>query len=603
MSESLLLGHRWAGGEGNMRTALRQSPGQRPPGRLMVMAGVLAIVLWGPGEPKAAEQPSGPSKSLPGRRWALLIGVDQYKRLVPLDYCGNDVRALGQRLTAAGFEPDRVVVLHNKADSLDFQPLKANIEEQIKLVLGSAKEGDLVLVAFSGHGIQLAGRSYLCPYEANLEDPATLVPLEGVFRALEDCPAAVKLFVVDACQNEEVQRGERTAAAARAASDFGKWLGEVPPPKGTLLVTSCAPGEKSWEAKEFQHGVFMHYLLEGLEGRADSNGNGMLTLSELFAYASDRTQTYVRKKHEALQRPRLRGDIVDFPLVENVRPKAFTNSIGMKLVLIPAGEFLMGSPESDRNADDDEKPQHRVRITRPFYLGAYEVTVGQFRKFVEDTGYKTDAEKDGQGGVGYNAEKNELEGRKPQYSWQNTGFAQGDEHPVVNVSWNDAVAFCEWLSRKEGKKYRLPTEAEWEYACRAGTTTRYYCGDDPEGLAEVGNVADAAAKAKFPGWRFTIEARDGYVFTAPVGRFRPNGFGVYDMHGNVWEWCADWYDGEYYGRSPVDDPPGPSSGAFRVFRGGGWLSGAAGVRAADRDHGGPGIRYYDLGFRVCREGE
>ena len=133
-----------------------------------------------------------------------------------------------------------------------------------------------------------------------------------------------------------------------------------------------------------------------------------------------------------------------------------------------------------------------------------------------------------------------------KYSWRNTGFEQTDEHPVVNVSWNDAVAFCKWLSKKEGKTYRLPTEAEWEYACRAGTTTRYYSGDDPETLAKVGNVADAALKAKFPDWKYTIKASDGYVFTAPVGKFKPNAFGLYDMHGNAWQWCADWYGEEYY---------------------------------------------------------
>ncbi len=109
---------------------------------------------------------------------------------------------------------------------------------------------------------------------------------------------------------------------------------------------------------------------------------------------------------------------------------------------------------------------------------------------------------------------------------------------MVNVSWNDAVAFCKWLSKKEGNTYRLPTEAEWEYACRAGTTTRYYSGDDPETLAKVGNVADATAKAKFPDWKYTIKASDGYVFTSPVGSFQPNAFGLYDMHGNAWQWCA-----------------------------------------------------------------
>ncbi len=292
-----------------------------------------------------------------------------------------------------------------------------------------------------------------------------------------------------------------------------------------------------------------------------------------------------------------------------------TNSIGMKLVLIPAGEFLMGSAESpeevgrvfrDYGTPDaltfaDEHPQHRVRITRPLYLGVYEVTVGQFRQFVQATRYQTDAEK-GTGGF-HGAYGMDPKTGEPDlfadYSWRNAGFEQTDEHPVVNVSWNDAAAFCEWLSRKESREYRLPTEAEWEYACRAGTTTRYYHGDDPEGLATVGNVADATLQMHFPRYDWTLKARDGYVFTAPVGQFKPNAFGLYDMHGNVSEWCADWFGSGYYGKSPTDDPQGPASGSERADRGGGWSLGAGACRSAARGGSEPDSRASDLGFRVA----
>ncbi len=238
-----------------------------------------------------------------------------------------------------------------------------------------------------------------------------------------------------------------------------------------------------------------------------------------------------------------------------VPPKLITNSIAMKLVLIPAGTFRMGSP--DREGNTDEHPQHEVRITRPFYLGVTEVTRGQFRLFVDETGDKTDAEKEGKGGGGWNEEARQFE-ENPRFTRQNPGFEQTDQHPVVNVSWNDAQEFITWLSQKEAKTFRLPTEAEWEYACRAGTKTAYFCGDDAENLAAFGNIADATAKEKYPEWTWSIAARDGYVYTAPVGRFRANPFGLYDLHGNVWEWCQDGYDAGYYKRSPVDDPPGPS---------------------------------------------
>jgi formylglycine-generating enzyme required for sulfatase activity len=283
-------------------------------------------------------------------------------------------------------------------------------------------------------------------------------------------------------------------------------------------------------------------------------------------------------------------------------PKKLAVDLGkgvkLEMVLIPAGEFKMGSPQDEKNRLDDEGPQHRVRIAKPFYMGIHEVTIGQFRQFVADTGYKTDAEKGRNPGAwGWNPDKKEFD-FKEKYSWRNAGFEQTDEHPVVNVSWNDAVAFCEWLSKKEGKSYRLPTEAQWEYACRAGTTTRYSSGDDPETLAKVGNVADATAKTKFPDWSWTIAASDGYVFTAPVGKFKPNVFGLYDMHGNVWEWCADWYGNAYYAASPADDPKGPASGSVRVRRGGGWGSYAGYCRSAGRNDGTPGGRHSNLGFRV-----
>jgi formylglycine-generating enzyme required for sulfatase activity len=296
----------------------------------------------------------------------------------------------------------------------------------------------------------------------------------------------------------------------------------------------------------------------------------------------------------------------------------------LEFVLIPAGNFMMGSDDGDPAAQDDEKvkkdgkgQKHFVRITEPFYLSDTEVTRGQFRRFVEATHYLTDAERDGQGGWGWYEKEKKFE-RSTQYSWRDAGFEQTDDHPVVNVSWNDALQFCNWLSEREGRKpyyqiagnevtirdgngYRLPTEAQWEYACRAGTTTRYWCGDDPEGLAKVGNVADATAKEEFPDWP-TIRAPDGFIFTAPVGHFRRNPWDLFDMHGNVWEWCWDGYDSRYYERSPEANPRGPGpeeKASYRVFRGAGWISNPRNCRSANRGGNAPEDRDCLLGFRLA----
>ncbi|MBZ0095330.1 MAG: formylglycine-generating enzyme family protein [Sulfuricella sp.] len=307
-------------------------------------------------------------------------------------------------------------------------------------------------------------------------------------------------------------------------------------------------------------------------------------------------------------------------------PKEVENWLGMKFVLVPSGEFMMGSDASAEALAKaypqygrerfvelvDEAPVHKVRITRPFYMGQHEVTVGQFRRFVEASGYQPESEADGTGGYGYNPdydpEKSErgdaFEGRNPKYSWRNPGFKQGDDHPVVNVTWNDAVAMSKWLSEKEGKKYRLPTEAEWEYAARAGTRTRYHSGNDPQSLLKVANTFAADTMMRWPQWKdYALAGNDGFEFTAPVGSFAPNALGLYDMHGNAWEWVADWYDENYYARSPGDDPPGPASGKVRVRRGGSWHTWSFYARSSYRNWNSPETRYTLVGMRLLREAD
>lgn len=282
------------------------------------------------------------------------------------------------------------------------------------------------------------------------------------------------------------------------------------------------------------------------------------------------------------------------------------NSLGMKLVLIPKGEFQMGSEELP-----SEKPIHRVRITKDFYLANQHVTVGQFRAFVKDTGYQTEAEAKGKGALGFDAEARWL-APKADFNWKKPGFEQADDHPVVCVSWNDAVAFCKWLSRKESKTYRLSTEAEWEYACRAGTTTRFSCGETDASLQGHANLADASLKAKVGDRIVTMNVAppgnqsggiaafdDGYAFTSPVGKFKPNPWGLYDMHGNAWQWCNDWSQNRYPTDKLQDDPQGPATGMGRCIRGGTWFIGPLRCRSANRVQRDPAQSFCYVGFRVA----
>ena len=263
------------------------------------------------------------------------------------------------------------------------------------------------------------------------------------------------------------------------------------------------------------------------------------------------------------------------------------NKVTMKLVLVPAGKFMMGSPAGEKGRNNLEEAQHEVTISKPFYMGVHEVTRGQFTAFVKEFGYRSVVE------TGYG-------GEKLGTPWDKPGYDQTDEHPVVCVSWNDAMEFCDWLSKKSGKTVSLPTEAEWEYACRAGTKTAYQWGDDrKDGKGWCNGGDQALARRVRAKKRSGFNWDDGFAFTAPVGKFKPNAFGLYDMHGNVWEWCSDWH--AQYEKGAQTDPIGPAIGEFRVIRGGGRASFPSSCRSASRHCVLPRLRTIDHGFRLVVE--
>ena len=278
----------------------------------------------------------------------------------------------------------------------------------------------------------------------------------------------------------------------------------------------------------------------------------------------------------------------------------------LKLCYIPAGKFMMGSPDNEENRGKNEGPRHKVAITKPFWMGRCEVTNGQFEAFVKETNYVTDAEKGGNG-LGWDVTTNQF-GMVKGANWRDPKlpFATPASPPVVQVSWNDATAFCEWLSKKTGEKCGLPTEAQWEYACRAGTSGKYYWGNSDGDACAYANVFNQVNKGKFNMNGDAFPCDDGFAGLAPIGHFKPNAFGLYDMIGNVFEWCADWYSDTYYASSPAADPPGPSEGQLRVVRGGSWGLEPSYCRAAARSLAASltfvtpvaGNWSYSLGFRV-----
>jgi formylglycine-generating enzyme required for sulfatase activity len=266
-------------------------------------------------------------------------------------------------------------------------------------------------------------------------------------------------------------------------------------------------------------------------------------------------------------KPDVHDDAATSEMRQNIG-RTWTNSIGMKLTYIPAGEFTMGCSRNEKDRDNDEG-RHRVKLTKPFMMGTTEVTGAQWKAVMGTTEIS-------------GAQWKAVPGNTPIY------FTGNEDQPIDPVNWEEAAAFCKKLSEKEGRTYRLPTEAEWEYACRAGTTTPFNTG-------ETINTDQANYNGNYP-YGNGRQGVDRHKTTA-VGSFPPNAWGLYDMHGNVWEWCSDWY-GPY--RGSQTDPQGPPKGEYRVDRGGSFFFGAVSCTSAFRDRHSPDNRGigFGVGFRV-----
>jgi formylglycine-generating enzyme required for sulfatase activity len=511
---------------------------------------LLGLLIWAAASATALFVWAAPREG--GNKYALLIGVRDYlpSELHKLPYTDNDIADLAKVLIEqGGYRAEQVIVMTQKV-AVDqrkpqLHPSAANIRKQLEDILKLCEEEDSLLMAFAGHSVQFKDSkdNYFCPADAKLSDKKTLISLGELYRSLG--------------AKEDLEKYVKTEVKAFVKSN----LDDVQRPQ---LVGAS---NEVWE-------------LVHVRAREDRSRSG--DIGEVRREPARAVAPFDKAKAKELQRAWAKH--LDREVVEEVD---LGGGVTMAFVLIPPGKFLMGSPEDEKDREENEV-QHAVEITQPFYLGKYEVTRGQFRQFVRDAEYTTEAERDGKGGWGWNADKKKFE-RNTAFSWTNAGF-QSDNHPVVNVTWNDAAKFCRWLAQRSGKAVHLPSEAEWEYACRAGTETPFHFG-------KTLNGDKANCDGNSP---YGTDKKGIYLGrTCAVGSYAANAFGLHDMHGNVWEWCQDYY-GLYEGLSLKDTLKTEKVDKnARVFRGGSYLFEAWVCRAACRFWRAPGARDADLGFRVA----
>lgn len=429
-----------------------------------------------------------------GKKYALVIGVQNYDptQLTSLLYSEADAVAIGESLEKLGFD---VIVMTRQASIPERVPATADdILTQIRRRIRDRDPDDTIVIMLSGHGVQLKSdpvkpdgtrESYFCPERTNLNDQSTLLSLSQVVSVFQECKAGRKLLLVDACRNEV----EPKAVADKGGSPVTIELDPAGVtrrtiPQGMVALFSCSAKERSFEMSGLSHSVFSYHVLQYLEGKADNNRypDGELRINEMATFVSRETRDYIDRHLGKDQTPELllpNGRLTDWPLGKmGELAELITNSIGMKLKLIPAGEFMMGSSDADVataiKADStlkeeelkDERPQHRVKISRPFYAGIYEVTQAEYAAVMADNlsfflvqRYSRGIPADGGFGVNFNSEGFGVGISKKAFeATLNVLQAKGSaEWPVEEVSWYDAIEFCNKMSQRENLRpyYRL----------------------------------------------------------------------------------------------------------------------------------------------------
>lgn len=544
---------------------------------------LLALVNWAVAEPLAE------------RRMALVIGNADYPRGAALFNPLNDARAMAERLRELGFEVDYHVNLPQREMN------------RVIGLWGSRLPADAVaLFYYAGHGLQIAGRNYLVPVDARIVGEASAmaeaVDAQVLLEQLRQ--ARMGLLILDACRDNPFERRFRSSAT--------RGLAQMDAPAGVLIAYATAPGRVASDGAG-RHSLYTGALLEALKLPG-------LRVEDVFKRVRAQVMHTSQGEQVPWEASSLLGDfyflqadtsLVAPPSLADQSPSGFEAGAPLasrsartarvagesfrdcascpELVVLPSGRFSRGSPAAERGRFSDEGPLLEEVIAKPFALASRETRLDEFRRFIRATGYRTSAERHigAQGCFAWD----EVSGRwgwRGEAHWQRPGFPQDDAHPVVCISWHDAQAYVRWLSETTGQRYRLPTEYEYEYAARAGTSTSRYWGEQAEAACLYANVEDVGA-SQTQTWRDKHPCDDRQAATARVGSYVPNGFGLYDMLGNVAEWTGDCWTGT------ATDCPG------RVHRGGGWSDGPRTVRSAYRGRLAPDGRTDFLGFRVARD--
>jgi formylglycine-generating enzyme required for sulfatase activity len=601
-----------------------------------------------------------------GKRVALVIGNSHYPDNV-LPHSQNDAKDIAKILRGYHF-----TVIH-KQDLNQAEMDKAILEFKQSLT-----SDDIGLFYFAGHGIQINQQNYLMPIDLKIHKSELQLLKYHAMNAqypidvMKAVGSRVKIVILDVAPSDPFNKFKKD-------SSLSDELAAMYMPTGTIISYSTALDKKSFGSNgKGRNSLYTSHLLEvmktpglaikqvfrqaAIQVTLASDGkqvpwhsDSLTDEIEIFCFITPcqklgkeaknlwqekevrakKLRWRVEKWAKEEQKEKSRQAIIEFQLLtkrqsQSVQPsffppnntqfwfsakvfsdRLFNGGLGPKMVMMPAGSFRMGIKDEGWN---EERPKHRVSMAHQFAMGQNEVTVAEFRRFVKATGYKTDAEEGEKKGCWIYQDIYWY--KLKDANWRNPYFFQNDNHPVVCVSWNDAVAYAKWLSEQTDQQYYLPSEAEWEYAARAKTSTQRYWGNNPDHACHYANVADQTSqyKKKFFSWIMQTgkpkkefsswvihNCIDGYIYTAPVGSFKQNNFGLYDMLGNVWEWCADpWHSS--YKNAPIDgsiwDQGGENS--LRVIRGGAWNTKPKYVRTAFRFNYSREDGYYDLGFRLSR---